>query len=134
MVDDRGPEGEELAAPVPVTVAGTDPVSMAPREVPQVDEFGILRLGNRWVALSESEWEVLTVLLDRFGKAVSTSDLRAAGGGDQPLTPAALNVRLTRLRQRIAPLGIRIINVRRRGYILDRVQVVEAAHGVYRSE
>ncbi|MDQ2672657.1 MAG: helix-turn-helix domain-containing protein [Actinomycetota bacterium] len=91
-------------------------------------------MGRRWAPLSDSEWELLVPLVARFGKTVSRDDLVGAAGPDKPIPPAALNVRITRLRHRLEPLGLRLINVRKRGYILDRAHDVAPGQQVYESD
>jgi DNA-binding winged helix-turn-helix (wHTH) protein len=102
--------------------------------VPWIDEAGILRVGRRWAPLSNSERELLVPLVARFGKTVSRDELAAGAMSGKPIPPSALNVRITRMRQRLAPLGLRLINVRKRGYILDRAHDLAPGQQVYESE
>jgi DNA-binding winged helix-turn-helix (wHTH) protein len=102
--------------------------------VPWIDESGILRVGRRWAPLSDSEWELLAPLVARFGKTVSRADLVASASTGKPIPAAALNVRITRIRHRLEPLGLRLINVRKRGYILDRAHDLVPGQQVYESD
>ena len=43
----------------------------SPRELPTIDEYGLLRLGNRWVSLTPTEERVMRVLLERAGRVCS---------------------------------------------------------------
>ena len=101
---------------------------------PWIDESGILRVGRRWAPLSDAEWELLEPLVARFGKTVSRQELLVSASTGKPILPTALNVRITRLRHRVEPLGLRLINVRKRGYILDRAHDVEPGRHVYESD
>ena len=83
-----------------------------------LDADGILRRGAGWVALAPSQEPMMRVLLDRAGAVVSRSELL---GNCSVLDPSAdpnqvLDSRLRRLRDHVAPLGVRIVNIRRRGY------------------
>ena len=104
------------------------------RSAPWIDESGILRVGRRWAPLSDSEWDLLAPLIARFGKTVSRDELLASGRNGRPIVATALNVRITRLRQRVEPLGLRLINVRKRGYILDRAHELDSSREVYESD
>lgn len=73
---------------------------------------------QREIALSPRESEVLTALLRHPGRVVERS---AFGAASAPLTPAAVDVAVARLRQRLATLEarhVRIEPVRGRGYCL----------------
>lgn len=104
-----------------------------PATTPWIDESGVLRVGRRWMPLSASEWEVLAPLVARFGRTVSRDELVRSVSHDTPIRPSALNVRITRIRSRVEPLGLRLINVRKRGYILDRARDVAPGRQVYES-
>jgi DNA-binding response OmpR family regulator len=71
------------------------------------------------VALSPTEEELCRTLADRFGQVVGADAL--AGASVPPLTPTAVRVHITRLRKRIAPLGLTVRAVRGRGYVLGRI-------------
>jgi DNA-binding winged helix-turn-helix (wHTH) protein len=102
--------------------------------MPWIDESGILRVGRRWAPLSDSEWEILVPLVARFGKTVSRAELIDSAPSGTPIPAAALNVRITRIRHRLEPLGLRLINVRKRGYILDRAHEMVPGQQVYESD
>jgi hypothetical protein len=82
----------------------------------RLDDTGILRLGQAWVALTPIEARLMRLFLDRAGTVVSRGELASAGWPGE--ASRALDPSLQRLRARIAPLGLRIVNIRRRGYIL----------------
>ena len=81
-----------------------------------LDEAGILRVDDAWVALTPIETRIMRVILDRAGTVVSRGELVNAGWPGE--ASRALDTNLQRLRSRIAHLGLRIVNIRRRGYIL----------------
>jgi DNA-binding winged helix-turn-helix (wHTH) protein len=63
---------------------------------------------------------VVALLLDRFGDTVTTYDeLRAAAWGATVRSPQALATLVKRLRRRIEPIGLDVLTVRLRGYVLD---------------
>lgn len=86
---------------------------------PRVDDHGVLRYGDAWVALSPVEARVAAALAERWG-AVAGRDalMRAAWPGRVP-SRNALDVHVLRLRRRLARLGLEIRTVRSRGYLLQ---------------
>jgi hypothetical protein len=93
--------------------------SLAPTGPPLVDADGLLHFQARWVALSPVERAITGALIERFGAVVGRDVLsRRAWPGGAP-TRNALDVRIVRLRRRIAPLGLEISTVRARGYLLQ---------------
>ena len=84
---------------------------------PVLDEYGLLRVGQRWVGLSATDERLVRVLLDRFGDVVENGEL-ARAGWDEPPGVTTLRVRLQRLRRAIEPLGLTVRNVRGQGYVL----------------
>jgi len=83
-----------------------------------LDEYGLLRDGSDWVALSIREWKLMTPLVEHFGAVVSYDALAAAAWQGEP-GQGSLNVLIRRTRRRIAPLQLMLFNVRGRGYMLD---------------
>ncbi len=94
------------------------PMDPAP---PQLDEFDILRRGPHWTALAPIEAGIISVLLSRSGRVVRRSEFAGVWPQGMP-APRAVDARLTRLRARIAPLGLEINTVRARGLRLDVAQ------------
>lgn len=89
-------------------------------ESPSVDEDGLLRLGDAWVALSPVESALAAALVERFGAVVGRDGLaRRAWPAGAP-TRNALDVHMLRLRRRIAGLGLEVRTVRSRGYLMQR--------------
>jgi DNA-binding winged helix-turn-helix (wHTH) protein len=88
--------------------------------VPDIDEDGVLRVGDRWVALPPVEARLAAVLVERFGAVVSRDTLTKAGWPGGSSSRNALDVHVLRLRRRLAPLQLAIRTVRSRGYLLER--------------
>jgi hypothetical protein len=92
----------------------------ATEDVPGVDAHGRLVFGTRWAALSPTEARLARVLCDRYREVVSEPELLRHGWEEgAPPRPNALRVHLTRLRHRIAGLGIEVVSVRNQGVILQ---------------
>jgi two-component system, OmpR family, response regulator len=90
-----------------------------PSAHPELDGHGRLLRGGRWVALSPTEEQLCTLLIGEFGQVVSDRLLldRAWPGGTG--TPTGLRLQMTRLRRRIADLGLEVRSVRGKGYVLQ---------------
>jgi DNA-binding winged helix-turn-helix (wHTH) protein len=88
--------------------------------MPGIDEDGVLRVGDRWVALPPVEARLAAVLVERFGAVVSRDTLTKAGWPGGSSSRNALDVHVLRLRRRLAPLQLAIRTVRSRGYLLER--------------
>lgn len=89
--------------------------------VPELDDDGVLRLGDRWVSLPPVEARLTEALLDRYGAVVSREALAKAGWPSGAPGRNALDVHVLRLRRRLAPIDLAIRTVRSRGYLLERV-------------
>ncbi len=90
-----------------------------PENTPELDEDGLLRVGDQWVSLPPIEHRLAAALLDRASAVVSREVLTRAGWPGENATRNALDVHMLRLRRRIEPLGLSIRTVRSRGYVLD---------------
>ena len=86
--------------------------------LPELDEFDILRRGSRWTALAPLEARIIEVFLARSGRVVRRSEFAVVWPHGMP-APRAVDGRLVLLRERIAPLGLRIRSVRARGFLLE---------------
>lgn len=86
---------------------------------PVLDEFDVVWRGDRWSALAPIEARLAAVLLARCGSVVSRRELSAAAWPGGAPGDRAVDARLCRLRTRLAPLGLTIHNVRRRGLLLE---------------
>jgi DNA-binding response OmpR family regulator len=87
---------------------------------PVLDDDGVLRLDDEWVALPPVELRLTVALLDRFGAVVSRDALARAGWPSGAPGRNALDVHVLRLRRRLEPVGLAIRTVRSRGYLLER--------------
>lgn len=88
-----------------------------PHDEPGLDEFGVLRVGDAWVALSPVQEQLMRPLLARFGAPVARTTLTEAAWPDgEPLR--ALDMHMAKLRARIAPLGLAVLTLRGRGFVL----------------
>ena len=100
---------------------------------PVLDDDGVLRVGDRWVALPPVEAKLAKALVERFGAVVSRDTLPRAGWPGGSSSRNALDVHVLRLRRRLAPLRLAIRTVRSRGYLLEAAdgggQVLAASNG-----
>ncbi|HKH04325.1 MAG TPA: winged helix-turn-helix domain-containing protein [Acidimicrobiales bacterium] len=87
---------------------------------PELDDDGVMRVGDRWVSLPPVEARLTEALLDRFGAVVSRDTLARAGWPGGSPGRNALDVHVLRLRRRLSPLQLAIRTVRSRGYLLER--------------
>jgi DNA-binding response OmpR family regulator len=86
---------------------------------PALDADGVLRMGDRWVALPPVEARLTAALLERAGAVVSRDALAHAGWPGGAPGRNALDVHMLRLRRRLSPLALAIRTVRSRGYLLE---------------
>lgn len=85
---------------------------------PELDDDGLLRYRGRWVDLPGVERALAAALLERFGAVVGRESLARRAWPNTRASRNALDVHMSRLRRRIAPLGLRVRTVRSRGYLL----------------
>jgi len=100
---------------------------------PCVDEVGRLFYGGTWTALSPIEARLATALTDRFGSVVDEGELGRVGWPAESRegstrTGNALRIQLTRLRQRLSPLGLEVRAVRSQGFILQAAAGVPSSN------
>jgi hypothetical protein len=90
------------------------------RQMPTVDEHGLLWFGASWVSVPPSQLGVVRQLVDGAGRLVAADDLRcayAADGGNPD--SAAMKAVMVRLGRRVNDVGLRLHNIRGRGYLLE---------------
>ena len=97
---------------------------------PHVDDADRLLYRGSWVGLSPIEARLADCLGRRFGDLVTTSELMtrawpATDGVPLP-TESALRVHITRLRKRVAPMGLEVRSVRKRGLVLQQANRLTA--------
>lgn len=86
---------------------------------PELDDDGVLRLGDAWVPLPPVEARLTAAMVERYGAVVSRDALASAGWPDGVPGRNALDVHVLRLRRRLSPLSLAIRTVRSRGYLLE---------------
>jgi len=91
--------------------------------VPELDDFGVLRVGSAWVALPPLEARLTEALLERLGTVASRELLVRAGWPAGAPGRNALDVHVLRLRRRLTPVGLAIRTVRSRGYLMESAPV-----------
>jgi DNA-binding winged helix-turn-helix (wHTH) protein len=89
------------------------------RRRPQLSDGVVLDHGGRSVIVSAGEGAVLRPLLDRFGLLVRWDELIGTLWPDGDGTLKLAVARVSRLRIRIAPIGLAVHNIRGRGVLLD---------------
>jgi DNA-binding winged helix-turn-helix (wHTH) protein len=86
---------------------------------PQVDPDGVLRFRGRLVSLSPIEERLARALVNDPGSVVSKSRLVSDTWEGKAVRLESLRTGVTRLRRRIAPLGLTVRSVRGRGYMVE---------------
>ena len=87
--------------------------------LPRLDEDGLLRVGDQWVAIPDAQLPVVALLVDRYGRLVRTEAIAAAyveagnSGHD-----ASIRSVVARVAHRVARLGLKLHTVRGRGVML----------------
>jgi hypothetical protein len=88
---------------------------------PTVDDQGLLWVGRSWVDLTPAQVPVVTLLVDHLDRVVRYDAVSAAYesvGGSSHV--ASLRTLLTRVGDRVRPVGLELITVRRRGVLLTQ--------------
>ena len=94
---------------------------------PDLDSYGVLRFGHRWVSLPPVEARMTAAFVDRFGAVVSRQALARAGWPHGAPGRNALDVHVVRLRRRLDRVGLAIRTVRSRGYLMEPSETGQAA-------
>lgn len=88
--------------------------------VPMLDDDGLLHVGHRWVSIPDTQLPLVRLLLARMGQLVRTEEVvaayAAAGGTDNP---TSIRTAITRMRARVATVGLSIRVARERGVVLE---------------
>ena len=90
---------------------------------PTLDDTGVARFRDRWVALSPVERDLAAGLIERFGTLVSRELLSERAWPDVAHTRNALDVHVLRLRKRLRSIGLEMRTVRARGYLLQALEM-----------
>lgn len=96
---------------------------------PAIDDDGVLRTERGWIALSEVEVKLMSELVGRYRTVVDRDSLQNAAWPNQQVSRNLLDVYLHKLRPRVIAVGLEINTVRKRGYLLDRIDVNETVNG-----
>jgi hypothetical protein len=90
---------------------------------PSVDEFGVLRQDGLIVFLSPREQALAEILIANFGAVVRDETFAQQVFGDVDARRETLRTHTSRLRKRIAPLGLTISCIRNVGYMMHHDKV-----------
>jgi hypothetical protein len=86
---------------------------------PEAKGDGRLTFRGRWVSVTGIEEAIAQALCRQFSEVVDHAAVEAAAALVRQPTPNALRVSISRLRKRIAPLGLAVRRVHNRGYVMD---------------
>ena len=87
--------------------------------VPSLDEHGQLSHRGETVFLSVTDQRIAEVLVEHFGQVVSEETLLERARPDNR-NDQTLRVNVSRLRRRVAPIGLAITCVRGHGYLMQQ--------------
>jgi DNA-binding response OmpR family regulator len=96
--------------------------------LPRVDEVGHLSHRGRSVFLSPIDHRLAHALIEHFGEVVPEPELIDAVW-PEGATNQALRVHVSRLRQRIVPVGLKLTCVRRMGYVMTEASPASSMVG-----
>jgi len=85
---------------------------------PSVDEFGVLRQSDSLVFLSPREQAIAEILIENFGAVVRDETFAQQVFNEPHARRETLRTHTSRLRKRIAPLGLTISCIRNVGYMM----------------
>ncbi len=87
---------------------------------PEIDAAGLVRFGDKWVALPPVEARIVQALVEGWGGVVSRETLAEKGWPDASVGGRnALDVHITRIRKRLRDSGMALRTVRSKGYLLE---------------
>jgi DNA-binding response OmpR family regulator len=85
---------------------------------PSVDEFGVLRQSGSIAFLSPREQAIAEILIANFGAVVRDETFALHVFGESDVRRETLRTHTSRLRKRIAPLGLTVSCIRNVGYMM----------------
>jgi len=91
------------------------------KQRPSLSAEGVLKFRGTSAPLSPVEAQVVASLLTKFQAVVSRRDLTDAVWPNEAPPRNALDVHISRVRRRVAEVGLQIRTVRGRGYMLEPV-------------
>jgi DNA-binding response OmpR family regulator len=86
------------------------------RSVPVLEDL-VLRFEDRWVSLPPVEAAIVAPLLRHFGELTTRDEIVESAWPDGQVR--SLNSRIRVLRQRLAAVGLQLLTVRTRGFVVD---------------
>jgi DNA-binding winged helix-turn-helix (wHTH) protein len=86
---------------------------------PELPGDGRLVMGDRWIAVSPTWERMLGVLVAGFGEVTAADELQRAAWGAGRGSRERLRVQIAKLRRAVRPLGLAVVVVRDRGYVLQ---------------
>ncbi|HUQ39124.1 MAG TPA: winged helix-turn-helix domain-containing protein [Acidimicrobiales bacterium] len=89
---------------------------------PELDDFGLLRVDDAWVALSPIQERLMRRFLAEAGAPVARAELAQEIGITSGSRSRTIDSHILRLRTRIQPLGLTIHTIRGRGFLLASPQ------------
>jgi hypothetical protein len=88
---------------------------------PYLDALGRLTFRGRSVVLSDGQRLAVARMLEHFGEVVADAEIVDLFGAGRASTHAeALKTAMRRVKDALAPLGLRVARVRSAGYLVDR--------------
>jgi hypothetical protein len=88
---------------------------------PSLDRFRVVRFRGRTAMVPHTQAALVALLVERFGETVTDPEIRAlCHEGGVSTHGEAVKTALRRLKDTLAPLGLRLARVRAAGYLLDR--------------
>jgi len=94
---------------------------------PFVDASDRLLFHDSWVALSPIEARLASVLVENFESVVAEAELGRRGWQEKTWRAGSLRVHMTRLRRRLAPLGLEVRSIRLQGFVLQAIPTATAS-------
>ena len=93
------------------------------RQRPWLDRNGVVGFRERWCTVPDGQAAVVGLLVERFGTVVRDDEI---GGlyahGRTSAHTEAVKTSIRRVKNGVAPLGLRLSRVRGAGYLLDRAE------------
>jgi hypothetical protein len=90
---------------------------------PRLDRPRAVSFRGRTVVVPESHARLVALLVERFGATVADDEIRSlCDDGGISTHSEAVKTSLRRLKDALAPLGLRLTRVRAAGYLLDRAE------------
>jgi hypothetical protein len=88
---------------------------------PRLDHARVVSFRDRTAVVPETQARLAALLVERFGETVADDEIRGlCDVGGVSTHNEAMKTALRRLKDTLAPLGLRLARVRAAGYLLDR--------------